>query len=61
MIEFLFKILKKVIPDGNSSKWDSEFCGFRNFIIKLLKIFWVSMADFLKISENFKGAVLFLI
>ena len=53
-LNFFFRILEKVIPDGGPSKWDSEFafakCGFRNFIVKLWKICWVSMRDFLKTS-----------
>ena len=53
-LNFFFRILEKVIPDGGPSKWDSEFafakCGFRNFIVKLWKICWVSMIDFLKTS-----------
>ena len=53
-LNFSFRILEKVIPDGERSKWDSEFafakCGFRNFIVKLWKICWVSMRGFLKTS-----------
>ena len=51
-LNFFFRNLEKVIADGGSSKWDSEFtfakCGFRNFIVKLWKICSVSMRDFLK-------------
>ena len=53
-LNFFFRILEKVIPDGGPSKWDFEFAfvkyGFRNFIVKLRKICWVSMRDFLKTS-----------
>ena len=53
-LNVFFRILEKVIPDGGPSKWDSEFpfaeCSFRSFIVKLWKICWVSMRDFLKTS-----------
>ena len=56
-LNFFFRILEKVIPDGGPSKWDSEFafakCGFSNLIVKLWNICWVSMRDFLKTSWKF--------
>ena len=51
-LNFFFRILEKVIPDGGHSKWDFEFafakCGFRNVIGKLWKICRIYMRDFLK-------------
>ena len=56
-LNFFYRILEKVISDGGPSKWDSEFafskCGFRNFIVKLWRICWVSMRDFLKTSWKY--------
>ena len=51
---FFLRNLEKVISDGGPSKWYSEFAFAKcSFTVKLWKIFWVSMRDFLKTSWKY--------